>query len=508
MPLQQTETDRMAMAVTMDDEQYQKLLEWSVREARKDFASYIRLCDQSYQMEEMHRRIIHELALVESGATKRLLISTPPRHGKSRLIAKEWPTYILGRHPDKKFIVATHTNALAMDHSDHARARMRLPIYRAIFDSQIRDDASSVKHWKTAQGGEYHTAGITVKLGGFGADIFVLDDMFADFADAHSPTKRDAVFNWYQSTAQTRLSPNGAIVIISTRWHVDDLIGRLLDPMRKARSEMMGVSSDLNWKVLNLPAIAREGDELGRAPGEPLSPKRWPIERLVELQANMEDHVWASLYDGTPTVLGGNYLKTQNFKIRLPQEIPSNQQDMRYWDLAGTNKQTSDFTVGARGFIHGHGDNAEFWICDIVRGKWAWPDAQERIKLQSIVDGSIPLGGEANGMQAALCDILQAAITDVPFQKVFPTVDKVTRAGEWAVKLKQGKVNLVLGDWNSAFIAEAEAFPRGAHDDQIDAISGLWKMLFMGPAAQHVAPKPRDWESPAGFRGRSGRMVV
>ncbi len=489
----------------MDEKDSQEAIAEYLREknlamidARESLEDYIQLCDPNYIMGAVHRLICSELKLVEEGKVKRLALSLPARHGKSKAVAIEWPSYMLGKYPHLKFIVATHSNALAQEHSDSTRARLRNPWYQEIFPTRIRDDASSVKHWKTAQGGEYHTAGVTVKLSGFGTDILIIDDMFADYAEAHSQTKRDGVFNWFQSTAQTRLSPNGAIVMIGTRWHLDDLFGRLNDPALKAKAASLGVSEDVDWRVVNLPAFAEDGDPLGRKPGEALFPERWSEKRLRMLQATMDDHVFNAMYQGRPTMIGGNYLATANFEIVEPHDVPINQRWMRAWDFAYTTNTTSDYTASLKGMMH----DGYLYLADGIHDKWKWPDAKARIVLQAEME-KIPIGVEANGPQKAAVDDLRESVSSSTIMELYPAVDIIVRIQRFAVLLKNKKVRLVRGDWNSSFVAECETLPNGKHDDWCAMVAMLVEMLETGPAAvQAIAPQNHGIRPTRSFRIR------
>lgn len=394
-----------------------------------------------------------------------------PTHN-SRLTAIEFTTWLLGRNPKADIILASYAQSLSETSSKAAKARLNELEYQRVFDTRLNTRDASASDWATTDGGRYRAVGVGGAITGRGADFLIIDDPHTNYEEAHSPTMRRKVWNWYMSDAQTRLSPNGVVVIIMTRWHTDDLVGRLLDPERQKEMEADGVSSE-PWRVVNFPAIAKDNDQLGRKRGEPLSPQRYPVKRLKQIRASMTGYIWSALYDGNPVPEGGNYIDTAKFKIRRPGEIPDGLSWVRFWDLATDEKKDSDFTAAPRCAIDANG---ELWIADMIRGQWKWPKARETIK-RTAEDEMIEIGVEAvAGFKTAL-DNLREVLTCVRITEHSPSRDKLTRALPWIALADNGKVNLVQGGWVGSFLAEAAQFPSGANDDQVDGVSGAYHML-------------------------------
>ena len=197
---------------------------------------------------------------VERGEVDRLAIFCPPRHSKSELASRRFPAWYLGRHPDHQIICCSYGDELAMDFGRNVRDIVEGSEYRHLFPgTSIRRDSRSAERWQTAQGGVYVSAGVGSGITGRGAHIALIDDPIKNREEADSETHRRRVWDWFTNVLYTRLMPGGAVILIMTRWHEDDLGGRLLE------AEEAGGDK---WDIVNLPALARADDPLGRMPGE------------------------------------------------------------------------------------------------------------------------------------------------------------------------------------------------------------------------------------------------
>lgn len=403
-----------------------------------------------------------------------------PTHN-SRCASIELPTYMLGQNPKAKIVLSSYSKNRAEKNSRDARARMDDPLYHALFPfTKLSSERAAAEEWETTEGGGVKAVGVGSALTGFSADLIVVDDYLKDFSEAHSPTIRETVWNWFLSVAYTRLSKTGAIVIIATRWHADDLIGRLIDPVRQKHLRDDGFP-DEEWEVVNLPALAEENDLIGRKMGEALFPERYDEANLRAKKAVMAHYIWTALYRGDPVIKGGNYIKVENFQVidRSPDELFW----VRAWDLAASEDTKNDYTAGIAGALGPHPDDPEgkkdkvLYLRGMVRGQWEWPIARDRMLLTTKAE-KIVVGVEANGLAIGL---YQNLMEDMP-----PTVrcerhqaekDKLTRALEWIALVDRKMVFLVFGDWIVDFIAECAAFNAGKHDDQVDAVSLVHLML-------------------------------
>jgi predicted phage terminase large subunit-like protein len=461
--------------------------------ARADLLEYAALCDRNYVVSRFHSILARKLESVAHGRTRRLIINVPPRHGKSRMTTVELPTWMLGQNPTKKIVLTSYSNNLASKHSKESRARLQSSLYRAMFpETQLNPRDAGADEWTTLKGGLYKATGIGGSLTGHGAELLIVDDPFKDFEEAHSPTMRENVWQWFLSTAYTRLSPEGAIVIIMTRWHQDDLVGRLLDPKRQQELKDAGVEDEA-WEVLNLPALAHDDDPIGRAPGDALFPEKFPANRLRAIRQTLGSYLWAALYDGNPIPKGGNYVNGEHFIIRNRDEIPTGMRWMRFWDLATSSKTVADYTAGVQGAIgpapgapgNWRDDQKKwpldyFYLRDMVFGQWEWPRAREKIKTTAELE-RVMVGVEAvSGFKTGYANLKEVMSAEIAMQDFGADKDKLTRALPWIAMTEARKVVLVAGDWIPSFKQQVEAFPTGANDDMVDAVSGVWNMLKSG----------------------------
>ncbi len=279
------------------------------RQARKsliDFTCYVK---RNYRPNWHHRLISEQLNRIVSGELKRLMIFMPPRHGKSELSSRKFPAFYLGHHPEHEFISASYSGDLAMDFGRDVRNLMQSAEYAALFrDNALSEDSQAKNKFNTKKGGMYFAVGIGGSTTGRGANVLNIDDPVKDRADAESPVQRDNVWNWYKSVAFPRLMPGGAIVLTMTRWHEDDLAGRILNQEYEGGEE---------WEKLILPAI----DENGQA----LWPSAYPISTLENIKQTIGLHDWTSLYDQRPRPIGGSFFNEGDFLVDgQPVPFPTN----------------------------------------------------------------------------------------------------------------------------------------------------------------------------------------
>lgn len=276
-----------------------------IKLARKNLLDFEIYADPNYSPNWHHELIAEKLMAVERGEIRRLMIFVPPRHGKSRQASIDFPAWYLGKHPDGQIITASYSSDLAKDFGEDTRDLVGSFEYQQVFpETRLKDDSAAKDKWKTEHGGYYLSVGVGGSITGKGATIALIDDPFKNRKEAESQTVRDSVYHWFTSTLYTRLEPKGAIIIILTRWHYDDLAGRLLENMQNGGE---------HWEVVNLPAIA-EGDEAYRKDGEPLWPERYPLEELLAIKKAVGIRDWASLYQQKPIVTESQEFKEENFQ--------------------------------------------------------------------------------------------------------------------------------------------------------------------------------------------------
>jgi len=283
----------------------------------------------------------------------------------------------------------------------------------------------------------------------------------------------------------------------STVHNCTDPVGRILSPEFQSRLKDAGVEGADAWEIVNLPAICDESDDLlGRELGESVFPERFSANDFKKIRAERGSFVWSSLYCGRPTVRGGNYIKTDKIKVVQPSDVPKDLRMFRFWDLATSEKKTADYTVGILGGLdHLSGI---FYIVDVIRGKWEWPTARDRIKMAAIKD-KVRIGVEAvAGFKTAFSNLVEVMPPHISCTEFGADKDKMTRALPWIAMAENGRMAIVQGDWNIDLLMELEAFPRGANDDQVDGVAGVYQMAANN--IQYIMPS----NSPKRF-GQSDR---
>lgn len=490
------------------------------QDAREDLLLYSQLCDHRYRPAKVHRFVsdkLHESVISSSYFTanpktfrKNKIFNEPPRHGKTRLCAIEFPTWLLGLNPRIKIVCASYGQKLSEESSREARDRISgNAAYRSLFPNTLPNPRKwSADLWETTQGGGYRAVGVEAALTGFSAHVLICDDLHKDFAEAKSITERERVWDWFLSTAMTRLEPGAIIILIGTRWNVDDITGRLIDPTRVKQMQEREFEDAL-FEHYNLAGIAEENDPMGRKPGEALWPEKFSKKWIEMKIAFVGDYIANALYMGRPTLKGGNYIHSGNFMCVDESDVPPSQQHMRYWDIAETAKKSSDYTAGAKGFIDGAGN---FWIMDVERGQWIWPDARQTIISRAKIE-RILVGFEKTSMTSAFDNLKEVMDFEAPEAVVIGydvDKDKLTRALPWIALSARKKIFLVrrkTDDWIPAFKAECDEFGPGCkHDDQIDAVSGLYNMLKDG-GGWNISNVPRVGEVEQ-FRASRSRTLI
>lgn len=409
--------------------------------------------------------------MVARGETRRLAIFMPPGSAKSTYASKLFPAWYLAQKPNRALIGASHTANLAEDFSKEIQGF-------------VRDHANALGYgvatepadlWRTTNGGRYKAIGVGGAIAGSRADLAIIDDPVKTRQDADSETYRERAWKWFTADLRTRLKPGAPIILIQTRWHEDDLGGRILQTM------------GADWRVVSLPATAVEGDPLGRQPGDMLwsddeygyGAEIAAVKREYEQSGAMRD--WYSLYEQNPRPGDGALFKTE--RIEIIDTAPAGGQIVRAWDLAATKQvgtRDPDWTVGLKlQRIAGGG----FVVLDVLRLRGGPDDVEAAIVNTANQDGrgvtiSLPQDpGQAGKAQAQYLVRKLARFT----VNVSPeTGDKSTRAGPVASQINVGNFKLVQAPWNRPFIDELAGFPSGAKDDQVDALSRAFAELGDG----------------------------
>lgn len=434
------------------------LVELARRAARQNVAAFCLATKTDFQMTPFHRRICESLDQVVAGDCRRLILTMPPRHGKTELVSRRLPAFFFGHYPAGQIISTSYGFELAKTFSRDVRRIMDSGVYQGIFpEVSLAQDSAAIERWETAQGGAYLGQGVGGSITGHGADLILVDDILPNREAAESETQLAKMWDFYTGTLYPRLHPGGRIVVIMTRWSPGDLVGRIL----------AGEDAD-SWQVLHFPAI----DDSGAA----LWPDRYPKEELEGIKRNVGNYDFESLYQGRPCARGGQYLKRVWFPIIEERNLPGGLTWNRGLDLAVSTKKTADFTASVKVAKHREGGHDSFFIAGGWNQRLDWPLAKkkiiaiaqaERVKLcVEAVAGFIVAHRELEEALRAVCQV----------KKVNATKDKLSRALPWIAAAESGKIALVRGsgsnDWIDQFLAQAESFPAsGIKDDIIDAVS-------------------------------------
>lgn len=406
----------------------------------------------------------------------------PPRHGKSELVSRRLPAYILGKYPDIQVMATSYGASLSQRFNRDVQRIIDSDLYRNVFPNtqlfgkNIRTVASGT--WMrnselfeiVNHNGSYRNAGVGGGITGMGFDRGIVDDPFKDAKQANSPTFRDSVAEWFESTFYTRQQKDAGICITMTRWHMDDTVGRLLDAMTQVDGEQ--------WEVLELPAVMRDVDN--KHPRDPrnfdeaLWESDYPRSFLNKVEVQNK-YVFAALYQQTPIPIGDGLFDTS--KIEIVDNVPQGMQSIRFYDLAVTAKKTSDYTAGCLLAI---GKDETVYILHMYRVQKNPVDVKNNIIQNAHTDGKqtrIRLETENSGLVQLDYLLRDPALRSYAIDGVRPQGDKYTRAQPIASRVNVGMVKMLKGAWNRAFLDELAVFPMGANDDQVDALSGAYDGL-------------------------------
>jgi predicted phage terminase large subunit-like protein len=426
--------------------------------ARESLECYCIAMCPAFESFKHHRAMIRLLEDVESGRKRRVMISMPPRHGKSLLVSQLFPAWYLGRHPDRSVIIGSYGQDLSDDFGRRTRNLLADPLHEAIFpECRLMNDSASQRRFDLTAAGSYYAVGRGGSITGRGSHLQIWDDLIKDVEEARSETVRRSLHDWYQSVAYTRLTPGGAVVIVSTRWHESDLAGWLL---REHPEE--------NWTVLSLPAIAEANDPLGRAEGEPLWESRFPLPILEQIKMAIGSAAWTSLYQQRPSAAEGQIFKREWWRF-YDREPESFKRRILSVDTAFKTSQQNDYTA-----IQLWGEAATgFYLLLSLRERLEFPALKH--KLISLDDqlhpDAIVIEDCASGQ--SLLQELRAS-TSLPLKPIVPDRDKVSRATAASALVEAGRVHLPqphMAAWVDTFLDEVSSFPNAAHDDMVDALS-------------------------------------
>jgi predicted phage terminase large subunit-like protein len=407
---------------------------------------------------------------VAEGRCTRLIITMPPRHGKSECTSKYFPAWYLGVYPHKRVILASYAAEFAEEWGGKARDLLEYHGER-LFGITIKHNSKAAARWviSDAEGG-MQTCGVGGPLTGKGADLLIIDDPVKNAEEANSEVIRQKTWEWFTSTAYTRLEPGGAAIIIQTRWHEDDLTGRVLTHAKETGDR---------WELINFPAIAEPGDELGRKPGEPLWPGRYDLPALAERKRMLGSYQFSALYQQSPVPPEGALFKREWFRYytldgdfyRLGSGggLVRGIHCRRFgtMDLAFSLKKEADYTVICAWAVT---PKADLLLLDMVRARMDAPEFPKQIKRMVEEHGLDYLGIEKMlGTSMVAHGVRQDGLA---IRMLIADKDKITRSLPAQIRMENGQVYMPLTHPDRETIEhELMTFPHGTHDDIVDNFS-------------------------------------
>ena len=426
------------------------------RHAREDLIDFTTYTFPGFEVARHHSVIASKLEAVERGEIDRLMIFCPPRHSKSELASRRFPAWFLGRHPGNQIICCSYGDDLAHEFGRDVRNIVAGDEFSRVYPNvSLAPDSKAANRWKTAQGGSYLAAGVGSGITGRGAHVLLIDDPHKDRAEANSQTVRDGIWNWYRATAYTRLMPGGAIVLIQTRWHEDDLAGRLLQAQENGGDR---------WEVVSLyqqEPQAEEGDFFQRGW------IRWypwgrPPENVRVYGAS----------DYAVTSAGGDY--TVHLVVGVDEH-----DDIYVLDLW---REQASSDVWVESFL----DLVERW----KPLQWA----EEKGQIEKGVGPFLDQRVRERGVYTYRVQFASAA-------------DKPTRAQAIRGRLSMGKVWFPEGaPWTDDLVGELTKFPAGSNDDQVDTLSLLGRMRNEIIGAPALDDRPKEPEEDCYLRAKRRMM--
>ena len=444
------------------------LLEF-IKTARGDSQEYL----VGRHTREITTRLDKAMYDFKQGKSTRLIITLPYRHGKSEICSRHLPPFFLGHFPELEVMLATYSQSMSESMSEDARNVVQSKEYKEIFKQKLDKTSANIKKWRITPGtGKFQAASISSGATGRGASLLIIDDYFSSRQDAESAVIRNKTWDGFVGNLFTRLPHPSIVIILATRWHPDDVIGRILKDMNPD-SESYKPSYAL-FDVYKYPARDEQGNYLFTD----LYPKEWYEEQFGMLGAYQS----AALLQCEPTVRGGNILKTDGIQIIEPEAMPKNIRYFRFWDLASTLKERisddPDWTSGALVGVRYRKGMMQIFVKHVAMCQSEAPERNKLIKLTAQRDTSkVQIGVESvAGYKDTYTTLKKLFRGRRMLYKITVSGDKVTRASILEAPLEANNVFFERGSWNATVIEQLQHFPAGAHDDHVDSIAGAAHM--------------------------------
>ena len=466
---------------------------------QKRFIKYVERVWPTFISGAHHKRMAEAFERVAEGKLKRLIINMPPRHTKSEFASYLLPSWFLGKFPHKKVIQTSHTAELAVGFGRKVRNLVDSEVYNEIFPSlSLQSDSKAAGRWNTSKGGDYFAIGVGGAVTGKGADLLIIDDPHSEqeaALAAINPDVYDKVYEWYTSGPRQRLQPNGAIVIVMTRWSQRDLTGQVL----KA-SALRGVE---DWEVIEFPAILPSGN--------PLWPQFWSIEELEALREELPNSKWQAQYQQNPVGNESAIVKRDWWQWWDREDPPSCDYILQTWDTAFEKHSRADYSAGTTwGIFYPNEDrgNPNIILLNVYKKRVEYPDLKKDVlqEYNYYEPDGVLIEKKASG--APLIYDLRAM--GVPVQEYTPSrgQDKIARVNSISDIIASGKVWVPQTRWAEELVDELAAFPSGEHDDLVDATTLALMRFRQGGFLRLPSDEPEDIKWFRGFKSKDRYYTV
>jgi len=434
----------------------------SLKAASTNMLGFAQAVYPNFKVGPHHKKLAKIFTDVVEGRKKRVIINIAPRMGKSEFSSYLFPAYFLGKYPEKKIIMGTHTAGLSEDYGRRIRNLIDSEEYREVFpQTMVADDQKAAGKWSTSAGGQYYAAGVGGALAGRGADLFVIDDPHSEQdVKSNSRLAFDTAWSWFQTGPLQRLMPGGGIIIVMTRWSLLDLTGRLIDYQTKNPEA-------IPWEIVELPAILNDGEEDEKS----LWPEQWSLEALKSTKASIDPRYWNAQYMQQPTSENSAIVSRKMWRIWEADEPPTCDYIIQSWDTAFETKNTSDYsacTTWGIFYNEEENDSPQLILLDAFKDRMAFPELKV-VALKQYKEwepDAFIVEKKASG--GPLIQELRAL--GIPVQEFSPSRgnDKMVRVNAVADLFSSGKVWAPDTRWAREVIEEVAAFPVGEHDDYVD----------------------------------------
>lgn len=454
--------------------EYQLQRQLILQEGRDSMSQFVLATDMDYEWNWHHHLICQHLDKVLSGDITRLIITMPPRHGKSELVSRKFPAFYLGHNPDDLVIMISHSDKFSSKFNRATQKIMRSSEYRAMFpasylnqvnpDTMVRPVANNKGFEMPLTDGQYLSAGYMAGVTGEGANLLLIDDPIKNSEEAFSDSYREKLWDEWKNTIRTRVMPGGRVIICLTRWHEDDLVGRLIEKMNDPTDEHAE-----NWTILTLEAIKEtEHDYDPRQLGEALWPAWYPLAELLKFKSAGEED-FSALFQQAPTMKGGNMVEESWFRYYNKRDVTLPIPD--FWvDAADKTKPKNDRTAILGGVKLGN----DLYLTHGAAIRAKFPQRVAFI-VQTVADHGDRFGSlirvEPKSSGQSIIDTLKEDTDLNVIEGRSPTEKKEVRLNAVSPRIKGGRVYLPEGEaWVREFLKEVTGFPKQRHDDYVDCL--------------------------------------